>query len=1045
MAFGRAAAEYDVGFNVRTGEFKADMAEVLGVYSRTTGAMSNEALRAAVAQEKLDRAIKQHGPSSLQARRATLDYRREVESLGRSSVRTGSELRGAERDLGRFTRGALVGSGALTHLGRAAAFASTTFLGGAGLVYAIKKSLQDASDLNEQINKTNQVFGTSARTVVRWSRDSATALAQTRAEALGTASSIGSLLRPVGILPEKAAEISTTLTKLGADLASFYNTDVDAALKAIQSGLVGQVRPLRQYGVQLDAARVNELALVQTHKEHVSELTSAEKTLARYTIILRDTKIAQGDLARTSGGLANQERILTANIGDLSEMAGKTLYPEVNRVIHGLNDWLGKSKNQQKVQRDLSKAVKDGTEIVHGLVEAERLIAPPIKTAISALGGLEHAVEAALVIGAILKVRKFADSFGLITAASARARTAIVADAAIEQGALSRVIAAEALAGSTPFGGGGGGGGGRGGGGIGLTAAAIAAAAAAKAKTILTPTGITGFGSAAITGLSLYPDSISPPTPNARFIFGDHQAGEIFTAGGVTYRVVATDHSHGGAWAVPYTPPPEKARPNLFDRRPPAISAPNFFGNPSAYTSFPGIAPNSGPLTPAQQRAVDLARNPDSLSALTAQTTYDRNALAFLEKRYRAGKISAAAYVKQYQAIAADLQSNQDHIDQINQQAADKRASSARKARTAAQRRLKERLAVESQPLVDAAAAAFAQFRTGRRRPEFVAGNPQGLLRRGNIDIANRPIAYNADGSISTVRSITISEDGKAILLPTVVGGKVVSDEQAIEHYRRTGKNLGVFSSEAAANRYSEALHDQQAQLYLGRPQMPPEVARLIAFYKREAHDANLSGSEHARYAHLANQEEQKWATVVHRLDEERTKAVRKAHEQHAKEVQRRRAIREQILQNNLAEAQLQETQAGTNASALNRARAAEIKAELAILAYQRQELKGLSGLAKAQKQGDIIATQDAIAALRNQQKVKSDTGADIRQFLSSFADITQNYAPNALPGGAKAVTHLYELVHESRKSNKHLREIVAADAFPASRYAHASAAGASS
>jgi hypothetical protein len=88
------------------------------------------------------------------------------------------------------------------------------------------------------------------------------------------------------------------------------------------------------------------------------------------------------------------------------------------------------------------------------------------------------------------------------------------------------------------------------------------------------------------------------------------------------------------------------------------------------------------------------------------------------------------------------------------------------------------------------------------------------LVKPGNIDVNNRPVVENKDGSISTVRSISVEMDGKNIVLPTVINGQIVSDEEAVNHYRQTGEHLGIFSSSYAANKFARALHKEQDKTY---------------------------------------------------------------------------------------------------------------------------------------------------------------------------------------------------------------------------------------
>jgi hypothetical protein len=94
------------------------------------------------------------------------------------------------------------------------------------------------------------------------------------------------------------------------------------------------------------------------------------------------------------------------------------------------------------------------------------------------------------------------------------------------------------------------------------------------------------------------------------------------------------------------------------------------------------------------------------------------------------------------------------------------------------------------------------------------AQNPYGLLSPGNIDLHSRPVVTNPDGSISTVRSISIGTPDGTVLIPTVVGDRVVSNDEAVAHYRATGQHLGMFADEAAANAYANTLHEDQAREY---------------------------------------------------------------------------------------------------------------------------------------------------------------------------------------------------------------------------------------
>jgi len=111
----------------------------------------------------------------------------------------------------------------------------------------------------------------------------------------------------------------------------------------------------------------------------------------------------------------------------------------------------------------------------------------------------------------------------------------------------------------------------------------------------------------------------------------------------------------------------------------------------------------------------------------------------------------------------------------------------------------------------------------------------EGMLERGNIDLTKRPQVRNEDGTISTVRSISVEVDGKVALVPTVSDdGRIMSDEEAIRQFQQTGKHLGIFNSEEAAEKFAEELHKQQERFY-------SDEAQRLAKLAGEAFDAQAA------------------------------------------------------------------------------------------------------------------------------------------------------------------------------------------------------------
>src|SRR6266403_1347706 len=99
-----------------------------------------------------------------------------------------------------------------------------------------------------------------------------------------------------------------------------------------------------------------------------------------------------------------------------------------------------------------------------------------------------------------------------------------------------------------------------------------------------------------------------------------------------------------------------------------------------------------------------------------------------------------------------------------------------------------------------------------------IPGNWQGLKEAGNIDLDNRPQVTNPDGSISTVLSTSFGTDKGEVLVPKIKFGlnRPMTDQEALNEYKKTGQHLGIFDTPDNADKYAEALHEQQASKIKG-------------------------------------------------------------------------------------------------------------------------------------------------------------------------------------------------------------------------------------
>ena len=199
-------------------------------------------------------------------------------------------------------------------------------------------AVQKASDLNETITKSNVIFGDAAKTVQAFADTAARSLGQTRQEAIDAAATFGTFGKAAGLGGLELANFSTKFVTLATDLASFNNTSPEEAVLALGAALRGEAEPIRRFGVLMNDAALKQVALEMGIYQGNGALTAQQKVLASSELLFRQTSDAQGDFERTSGGLANQQRILRASITDIVTTLGEVLLPIFERFVTFIND-----------------------------------------------------------------------------------------------------------------------------------------------------------------------------------------------------------------------------------------------------------------------------------------------------------------------------------------------------------------------------------------------------------------------------------------------------------------------------------------------------------------------------------------------------------------------------------------------------------------------------------------------------------------------------------------------------------------------------------
>ena len=269
---------------------------------------------------------------------STETLKKTSEKIGKTAEKTGTDS--GRKFTGGFRKGLDSGSSGI--LSSAAKLA-----GKLGAVFAGKKifdfgkaAIEAGSELAEVQNVVDSTFTRMGDKVDEFAQNAATKFGLSETMAKRYAGTFGAMGKAFGFSEEKAYDMSTALTGLAGDVASFYNITQDEAYTKLKSVFTGETESLKDLGVVMTQTALDDYALRSGLGKTVQQMTEAEKVTLRYGFVMDQLSTASGDFSRTADGWANQVRILTLQFQSLKAAIGQGLIAALSPVIHALNRFM---------------------------------------------------------------------------------------------------------------------------------------------------------------------------------------------------------------------------------------------------------------------------------------------------------------------------------------------------------------------------------------------------------------------------------------------------------------------------------------------------------------------------------------------------------------------------------------------------------------------------------------------------------------------------------------------------------------------------------
>lgn len=235
-----------------------------------------------------------------------------------------------------------------------------------GAAFAVKKIIQFGkeaielgSDLQEVQNVVDVTFTTMSEKVNEFAKGAAEAAGLSETMAKKYVGTFGAMAKAFGFAEGEAFNMSTSLTQLAGDVASFYNITQDEAYTKLKSVFTGETETLKDLGVVMTQNSLDSYAMAEGYGKTTKQMSEQEKVALRYSFVLDQLSAAQGDFVRTSDSWANQTRLLKLNLESIMATFGQGLINFFTPVIKLINTLLSKVAT-------LANAFKAFSEMIMG-------------------------------------------------------------------------------------------------------------------------------------------------------------------------------------------------------------------------------------------------------------------------------------------------------------------------------------------------------------------------------------------------------------------------------------------------------------------------------------------------------------------------------------------------------------------------------------------------------------------------------------------------------------------------------------------------------